>query len=186
VSFILRDARKSIKALEKSIKLCEQQILELIKDDEELHSSYRHIVSVNGIGIVNATALIAYSNNFKGITTANRMASYYGIAAFRDTSGSSVDKKAYVKCYSNSLLKAYLTQAAEWTIRENGIYHDYYLRLKEKGKPYGIIINNARNKLIHLVFSLVQNDMDYEHDHEAIRTQRIGNDYITTPLKKIN
>ena len=186
MSFILRDARKSIKTLEKSIKLCEQQILEQIKDDEEIHSSYRHIVSVNGIGIVNATALIAYSNNFKGITTANRMASYYGIAAFRDTSESSVDKKAYVKCYSNSLLKAYLTQAAEWTIRENGIYHDYYLRLKEKGKPYGIIINNARNKLIHLVFSLVQNDMDYEHDHEAIRTLRIGNDYITTPLKKIN
>ena len=186
MSFILRDARKNIKALEKSIKLCEQQILELIKDDEELHSSYRHIVSVNGIGIVNATALIAYSNNFKGITTANRMASYYGIAAFRDTSGSSVDKKAYVKCYSNSLLKAYLTQAAEWTSRENGIYHDYYLRLKEQGKPYVIIINNARNKLIHLVFSLVQNDMDYEHDHEAIRTQRIGNGYTTTPLKNIN
>ena len=82
MSFILRDARKSIKALEKSIKLCEQQILELIKGDEELYSSYKHIVSVNGIGIVNATALIAYSNNFKGITTANRMASYYGIAAF--------------------------------------------------------------------------------------------------------
>ena len=170
VSFILRDARKSIRALEKSIKECERQILELIKGDEELARNYRHITSVSGMGIVNATALIAYSNNFKGITTANRMASYYGIAAFRDTSGTSVDKKAYVKCYSNSLLKAYLTQAAEWTIRENGIYHAYYLRLKDKGKPYGIIINNARNKLIHLVFSLIHNDMDYEQDHEYIRT----------------
>ena len=186
MSFILRDARKSIKALEKSVKQCEQQILELIKGDEELSRSYRHIISVTGIGIVNATALIAYSNNFRGITTANRMASYYGIAAFRDTSGTSVDKKAYVKCYSNSLLKAYLTQAAEWTIRENGIYHDYCLRLKEKGKPYGIIINNARNKLIHLVFSLVQNDMDYERNHEYIRMQRRVNADFTTELKNIN
>ena len=186
MSFILRDARKSIKALEKSVKQCERQILELIKGDEELSRSYRHIISVTGIGIVNATALIAYSNNFRGITTANRMASYYGIAAFRDTSGTSVDKKAYVKCYSNSLLKAYLTQAAEWTIRENGIYHDYCLRLKEKGKPYGIIINNARNKLIHLVFSLVQNDMDYERNHEYIRMQRRVNADLTTGLKNIN
>ena len=186
MSFILRDARKSIKALEKSIKECERQILELIRGDEELERSYTHIVSVSGIGIVNATALIAYSNNFRGITTANRMASYYGIASFRDTSGTSVDKKAYVKCYSNSLLKAYLTQAAEWTIRENGIYHDYYTRLKEKGKPYGIIINNARNKLIHLVFSLVGNDTDYEKNHEYIRTMRRAKNDSATELKNIN
>ena len=186
MSFILRDARKSIKALEKSIRQCEQQILELIKRDEELDRSYSHIVSVRGIGIINATALIVYSNNFRGITTANKMASYYGIASFRDTSGTSVDKKAYVKCYSNSLLKAYLTQSAEWTIRDNGIYHEYYIRLKEKGKPYGIIINNVKNKLIHLVFSLVGNDMDYEQNHEYIRTQRRVNSNYETELKNIN
>ena len=151
-----------------------------------MDTNYRHIVSVCGIGIVNATAFIAYSNNFKGITTANRMASYYGIASFRDTSGTSVDKKAYVKCYSNSLLKAYLTQAAEWTIRENGIYHDYYLRLKEKGKPYGIIINNARNKLIHLVFSLIENDTDYEKNHEFLRAKRKSEQIKPAQLKIIN
>ena len=164
MSFILRDARKSVKALEKSIKECEKQILELIKGDEDLDTKYRHIVSVSGIGIVNATAFIAYSNNFKGITTA----------------------KAYVKCYSNSLLKAYLTQAAEWTIRENGIYHDYYLRLKEKGKPYGIIINNARNKLIHLVFSLVENDTDYEKNHEFLRAKRKSEQTSPDQLNNIN
>lgn len=186
VSFILRDARKSIKALEKSIRQCEQQILGLIKGDGQLARNYEHIISVSGIGIVNATALIAYSNNFKGITTANRMASYYGIAAFRDTSGTSVDKKAYVKCYSNSLLKAYLTQSAEWAVRENGIYHGYYLRLKQKGKPYGIIINNVRNKLIHLVYSLVSNDMDYEQDHEAVRALKMGKTDRISTLRIIN
>ena len=97
-----------------------------------------------------------------------------------------MDKKAYVKCYSNSLLKAYLTQAAEWTIRENGIYHDYYLRLKEKGKPYGIIINNARNKLIHLVFSLVKNDTDYERNYEYIRKLRREKVDFATELENIN
>ena len=186
MSFILRDARKSIKALDKSIKLCEQQIHEIIKEDEELASNYAHITSIKGIGIVNATALIAYSNNFKGITSPNKMASYYGIAAFRNTSGSSVDKKAYVKCYSNSLLKAYLTQAAEWTIREKGIYHDYYQRLKKNGKPYGIIINNARNKLIHLVYSLVENNTDYEQNHEFLRAEKKSEQIKSAQLKNIN
>ena len=186
VRFIVRDAMKSVRVLDKSIKQCEKQILNLIKGDEELSKNYDHITSVSGIGIVNATAFIAYSNNFKGITTANKMASYWGCAAFRDTSGTSVDKKAYVKCYSNSLLKAYLTEAAEHTIKENGIYHDYYLRLKAAGKPYGIIINNVRNKLIHLVYSLVTNDTDYERNHELLRVHRKGRTEMSAQLGIIN
>lgn len=87
--FIVRDAMKGIRALEKSIRECERQIREIINGDEELKRSYDHIVSVKGISIVNATALIAYSNNFRGITTANKMASYYGVASFRDRSGTS-------------------------------------------------------------------------------------------------
>jgi transposase len=170
--FILRDAKKSVKALEKSIEECEKQIMELIEGDEDLKRNYGHIVSIKGINIVNATAMIAYSNNFKGITTANKMASYYGVASFREQSGTSVDKKACVKYYSSSLLRATITQAAEWTIKENGIYHDYYLRLKADGKPYGIIINNVKNKLIHLVYSLVTNDIDYENNHEFLRAKR--------------
>ena len=77
-----------------------------------------------------------------------------------------------MKCYSNSLLKAYLTQAAECTVKEYGIYRSYFLRMKTAGKPYGVIINNLRNKLIHLAFSLFTNDMDYARDHEFFRTQR--------------
>ena len=184
--FIVHDAMKSVRTVEKSIKQCERQILELIEGDEELKKNYDHITSVHGIGIVNATAFIAYSNNFKGITTANKIASYWGCAPFRDTSGTSVDKKAYVKCYSNSLLKAYLTEAAEWTVKENGIYHDYYLRLKAAGKPYGVIINNARNKLIHLVHSLVTNDMDYEQNHELLRRLRKGRTEMSAQLENIN
>ena len=181
IKFIVRDAMKSVRALDKSIKQCEEQILKLIEGDEELARNYGHITSVRGIGIVNATALIVYSNNFKGIPTANKIASYWGCATFRDTSGTTVNKKAYVKCYSNSLLKANLTEAAEWTIKENGTYHDYYLRLKAAGKPYGVIINNVRNKLIHLVFSLVANDMD-----EQLRAQRKGKKKMYVQLENIN
>ena len=174
MTFILRDARKSIKAIDKSIKECERQILQIYSDNENLKKNYDHINSVSGIGIVNATAFIAYTNNFANFTTANKIASYWNCASFRERSGTSVDKKAYVKCYSSSLLKAYLTQAAECTVKNHGIYHDYYLRLNAAGKPYGVIINNVRNKLIHMVFSLVNNDMDYEENHEFIREKRKG------------
>ena len=183
--FIVRDAMKGVRSLDKSIRDCEKQIMAIINDDEELKRNYGHIVSVPGISIVNATAFIAYSNNFHSITTANKIASYWGCASFRERSGTSIDKKAYVKCYSSSLLKATLTQAAECTIKEHGIYRGYYLRLKAEGKPYGIIVNNVRNKLIHLVFSMVTNNMDYEKNHEFLRERR-KNDRKSAQLEIIN
>ena len=172
ISFILRDAQKSIRILEKSIRDCEKQILALYDGDEDLKKSYDHLTSIRGIGIVNASAMIAYTNNFKNITTSRKLSSYYGIAPFREQSGTSVNKKAMVKCYSNSMLRAYLTQAAENTIREHGIYHNYYRRLSERGKCHGVALNNVKNKLLHLSVSLIANDMDYEENHEALRTLR--------------
>jgi transposase len=184
--FIVRDTMKYIRALDKSIYECEKQILALIDSDEDLKRSYGRITSIPGVSIVNATAFIAYSNNFRSITTANKIASYWGCASFREQSGTSVDKKAYVKCYSNSLLKATLTQAAECTIKEHGIYRDYYLRLKADGKPYGVIVNNVRNKLIHLVFSLVVNDTDYEKNYEFVRKKGKSEQGTSVQLGIIN
>ena len=100
------------------------------------------------------------------------MATYWGIAPFRNISGTSVDKRANVSQLSNSMLKAYISQAAKQTIEKGGIYYEYYLRLKAKGKEHLLILNNARNKLIHLAKSLVENDMDYEPNHEFLRLQR--------------
>lgn len=170
--FILKDAKKSVKALEKSIKECEKKMLDIIDGNEELKRNYDHIVSIKGVSIVNATGMIAYSNNFRSIKSANKMASYYGVASFREQSGTSVDRKASVKYYSCSLLRAVITQAAECTVQERGIYRNYYLRLKAAGKPYGVILNNIKNKLIHLVYSLVKNDMDYITDYENHRASR--------------
>lgn len=179
MSFILRDARKSVKALEKSIRECEARIRELVRNDGELLRNYAHIVSVKGISVVNATALIAYSNNFRSISTANRMASYYGVAPFREQSGTSIDRKACVKYYTNSLLRATITQAAECTVMKGGIYRGYFLRLQAAGKPYGVILNNIKNKLIHLVYSIVRNDMDFDPDFESKR------DIICTATQKV-
>ena len=175
LTFILRDAKKSIRQLEKSIKECEDKILELIEADKALNKSYQHLDSVKGLGIVNITALIVYTNNFKAFKTSRKMATYWGVAAFRSKSGTSVDKRADVRNLSSSMLKSYLTQAAMHTIAKGGIYHDYYHRKIAEGKTHSIALNNAKNKLLHLAMSLVTHDMDHEANHEFLRTQRVAN-----------
>lgn len=174
IAFILRDANKSVRALEKSIAECESQIRELITGDDELKRTYTHLDSIKGIGIVNATALIVFTNNFKNFRTSRQLASYYGVASFRKKSGETIDRRADVSCYSSSMLKSYITQAAECTIKSGGIYKEYYDRLRARGKQHGIAINNIKNKLLHLAFSLVANDCDYEENHEFLRAQRLA------------
>ena len=171
-SLIMQDEKRHIRELEKSIKKCEKEILQIIEQDEQLKKNYLHLTSIKGVGIVNATAMIVYTNNFKNISTANQMASYWGAAPFREQSGTSVNRKAHVGKYSSSRLKAWITEAAKHTVKENGIYREYYIRMKSKGKPEGVILNNAKNKLLHLAFELIKNDMDYEENHEILRLRR--------------
>ncbi|MBO4812314.1 MAG: hypothetical protein J5552_12270, partial [Prevotella sp.] len=63
---------------------------------------------------------------------------------------------------------------------------DYYLRLQAAGKPHGVVINNVRNKLIHLVLSLVTNDVDYEADHLFNGVQGKGRTKNPAQLENIN
>ena len=100
------------------------------------------------------------------------MASYCGIAPFYESSGSSVFHKANTSGYSNRRLKGILTQAARSAITHNPTLRQYYLRMKAQGKPYGVILNNVNNKLVHILFSLVLHDCDFELDHEAKRALR--------------
>lgn len=166
LTIIYRDTMKQIRDMEKMIKKYEKLITDTVKSDERLLKNYRHLTSVKGVGIINATSFLVYTNNFKNFKSSRRMASYWGVASFRERSGTSIDKRASVKHLSNSMLKSYITQAAECTIQRGGIYRDYYLRLISRGKVHGVAINNVKNKLIHLVFSLVMNDKDYEPNHE--------------------
>ena len=52
--FIVRDAMKGVRSLDKSIRDCEKQILAIIDGDESLKRNYGHIESIPGISIVNA------------------------------------------------------------------------------------------------------------------------------------
>ena len=164
-----RSAMKRVRALDRDIRQDEKLMKEIMSSCEELKQTRGHLDSVKGLGLVNQVAMIAFTNNFKDFKTARQMASYWGVASFRIQSGSSIDRKANVKHLSNSMLKSYITQAAECTIQNGGIYRDYYLRMRARGKVHGIVVNNIKNKLIHLAFTLVKKDNDYEYHHEELR-----------------
>ena len=117
--FILRDAKSEINRLEQSIGKCESAMLEVIRSDAQLERNYGHVKSIKGFGLVVTVALMVFSGNFSAIPTANKMATYCGMASFRSKSGSSIDFRQDVSHLSNRRLKGIITMAARCSIRHD-------------------------------------------------------------------
>lgn len=173
MSFIYSESEKQVKRLTDCIEKCEKMIRETIDSDNEMLKNFGHIMTVKGIGLVSAVAIIAYTGNFKTIDVYKSFACYCGTVPFYEDSGTSIHKREYIGHKSNRMVRSYLIQAAHIATIYNEEMVAYKQRMQSKGKPAGIIVNNVANKLLRLVFSLVANDCDYERGHEFKREERL-------------
>ena len=138
---------------------------EVIRSDTQLERNYEHVKSIKGFGLVVTVALMVFSGNFQNIPTANKMATYCGVASFRSTSGTSIDFRQDVRHLSNRRLKGVLSMAARSAIRHDEALRQYYQRKIAQGKQHGVAINNVKNKLLHIAYALVRNGQDYQSGH---------------------
>ena len=70
-----------------------KQVENIIKNDPDLKKNYDLLLSVKGVGAVNAIAIIIHTNNFESFENARKYACYMGIAPFGSTSGTSIKGK---------------------------------------------------------------------------------------------
>lgn len=152
---ITRIAGAKIKSNEKYILQIEQEIMEIIKNDEDMWGNYRIITSIKGIGKINGWMTIAYTENFTSFTDARQYAVFVGVIPFGHTSGTSIKGRKRVSHIAHKGLKSELNQAAK-----TAIVHDLEIRAyaerKLQNKAYPLVLNNVKFKLILRMFSLVK------------------------------
>lgn len=163
---VLEDVYKKIKKTADKIKEVEIEIqnkmVSLACHDVTLSNNFTIVHSFCGIGDINTIAMLVYTDNFRKFDTANQMASAWGVAPFNKQSGTSMNTPAHVSFYCNHWLKGILTCAANAAIINNDKIGGYYDRLIEKGKTKGVAYNNVKSKIIHIVFTMVQNQTKYD------------------------
>lgn len=174
LKFMYKDSQKLIKDITERIQNCETKMRKLILSSNVLAGNFNHIMSIVGIGLISTATILIYTNNFNDISSYKKFASYCGIVPFYEDSGTTVHKRDYIGHKSNSMVRAYITQAAQVASRYNVDMMDYKTRMTAAGKPLQVIINNIANKLLRIVFSLIKNECDYEPKHELKRQQRIA------------
>lgn len=171
--FIKATTKPIIEGLKKSIAECNKEMKRLIDGDNEIRATYENITSIKGISLINAVALIAYTNNFKDFDgNPRKIATYWGVAVFSETSGTSVHKAARTCPMASRTLKALITEAAWTAIKWEPRIRDYYNGLISRGKQRGVALNNVKNKLIHIVTALAVNGTTYDPGYEQNRRNK--------------
>ena len=166
-TMISQSGRHIVTELNKEIEKIDKRIAELIDSDEELAQVFNIVTSIPGIGTQNAVCLMVYTDNFRRFNFDSRkIACYYGIAPFGRDSGTSVHTDPHVHYMANRQIKAMLSQAALSAAKFNPVIASYYSRLIERGKKRQIVLNNVKNKLVHIVTAMVRNKQLFDKDYK--------------------
>jgi transposase len=149
-----------IKELQRAIDEIEEEMMEIIKSDPEIYRNFIMLISIIGIGMVNAVGTIIYTNNFHNFSDPRAYACYIGIAPFPHSSGTSIHKRKSVSKMGRLQLKADLSQAARSAILYDPQMKAYFKR-KFNGKKgaesnYGIVLNAVKFKLVCRIFSVIR------------------------------
>lgn len=155
---IIREERKHIRAIEKSKKQLEKQMIDIIKSTEDLKKTYEKITKVIGVGPITAMMCIIETDNFSKFPDGRKFSCHCGVAPFPRQSGSSVKGKSKTHPFKKKSMKAILFKAARVAKRYDPQLKSYYDRKMKEGKNKYSVLNAVAFKLILRIFAVAQRE----------------------------
>lgn len=160
----VRIAKKMIHELDSFIKQIEQKILEILQSDKELILNYSILLSIKGIGPVNAIMLLVETANFTRFSQWRSAACYCGCAPFESSSGKQ-KSKPQTSYLAQKEMKSTLTRAARSAAKHDPGLRSYMERKLGEGKAESLVINNIRCKILARAFALIRDQRLYETNY---------------------
>ena len=154
--------QRTLNSLEADLKKVDKQIEKIIQQDKHLSHLFEIITSVRSVGAQTAIQIIIRTNEFKDINEPKKFACYSGVAPFTKESGL-FKGKGRVSHMANKKMKTLLHMCALVALGYNQDLKEYYQRKVSEGKNKMSVINAIRNKLIHRIFSCVNENRKYEN-----------------------
>ena len=161
----IKRKKNQIEQTQKEVKFIENMLNDIVNSHQELKQNLKRITSIPGVGKVTAWTLIAKTNGFTRLLNPRKLGCFCGVVPFDQQSGTSIKTKPRVSKMADKELKTVLQMCAMRTVRmQNSSLRKYYLRKVEQGKNKMLVLNNIRNKIIHLVLALIKNKSFYKFD----------------------
>lgn len=159
---------EAIIVLKGYIKQIDKEIKELIKKDDSFKKYISLAKSVPGVGLLLAANLLVLTKGFTENVTSKDVAAYVGICPYEYISGTSVRKKTKSKRGGPPKLRKLLYLAALSVRTHNQKFKDYFLRKVNEGKNKHLVINNIENKLLKIVFAVINSKTPYVKNHNSV------------------
>lgn len=156
---------KYIRSLDMDIKRTEREEEELIAKESDLLETYKNLLTIPGIGLVNAINAIVITRNFTAFDTARQYARYVGVAPCLHTSGTSVRWRARPSAHCDGQAKADLSMAALRAVETDMELNTFYKRkLGGKNDPETKrkALNTVKFKLILRMFAIGKKKRPWE------------------------
>lgn len=154
--------KKQLLLFEQQRKAIDKKLTELIIKNETLCRKYKILMSIKGIGKLNAIMLVAYLPEL-GKLSSKEISSLIGVVPFNRDSGSMRGKRTISGGRKN--IRDMLYMGALSAKSYNKDIKEFYDRLLGKGKPVKVILTAVIHKLIILANTLVKQDRLWEEIH---------------------
>lgn len=151
----------TIKSLEQQVEQIDKDMLGRIKSNEEISTNYNLLISIHGIGLINAVATIIATANFTRFRTARQYAKFCKVSPLEFSSGTSVRGGIHVPPMGHTELKSLLTIGAMSAIQNDPQLKVYYERKRAEGKTHGCVMNAIKFKLIERMFAVIKRGTVY-------------------------
>lgn len=155
VKLLIKEEKKQYKAIEKSTKVIEKEIID---SDQDIKEKYKKVTSVIGVGPIIAIKCIVETGNFSKFDNPRKFSCYCGLAPFSYQSGSSIKGKTKTHFLRNKSLKAILVKGAITAIQYDPQLKIYYNRKIQDGKHKMTVINAIANKLVLRIFAVAKRE----------------------------
>jgi transposase len=157
--------------------------LEVLKDliseiESEMETTLKRIpyssklLSIKGLGVVSVAGIIGEIGDFKKFQTRGEIMKLAGLDLYEISSGKWRGQRRISK-RGRSLLRKILYYVAIQTIRKNGIMHDYYIRLTDRGMKRMKALVAVSRKLLGIIYAIVRDNSEYLVSFESVKRQVI-------------
>lgn len=166
---IENELKHILDSIKTEIKKIEKMMLDIILSNKEYKHTFDILTSMKGVALINAAALIVFTDNFKRFSfNSRKICTYWGVTPFRNESGDSIRRGTHTSSCHNYWLKAILSEAVLCAIRYNERLKTYFLRLLAKGKHRNVALNNTKNKLLKTLVAMVRDGKKFDENYVSI------------------
>jgi len=159
------EVKSSLECLIKGLSKQRTQLDKAIHQRLVETSSWKEMVdilhTVPGLGDISIAWLLVETKGFQRFPNPHALASYAGVVPHPYQSGTSVKRKDHISNTCQRSLRSVLYMAGLCAIRVNPLLKEFYLRLRQRQKPFKVALIAVIHKLLRILFALVRNHQPF-------------------------